>query len=163
KDLALRYPRVRVEEDRIWARDGNLYTSAGVSAGMDLALALIEEDLGSEVALAVARAMVMYLRRPGDQSQYSAPLRLQAAKPPTARASRRARSSPRETEDPSRLRGRRRGVRGAPLRRRGPRHAVDPDRAARARVRLEPRAPLLRGVGEPGPLRPGGPVRRRVD
>ena len=53
KDLALRYPRVRVEEDRIWARDGNLYTSAGVSAGMDLALALIEEDLGSEVALAV--------------------------------------------------------------------------------------------------------------
>jgi len=85
KDLALRYPRVRVEEDRIWARDGNLYTSAGVSAGMDLALALIEEDLGSEVALAVARAMVMYLRRPGDQSQYSAPLRLQAAKTPSVR------------------------------------------------------------------------------
>jgi len=56
-----------------------------VSAGMDLALALIEEDLGAEVALAVARAMVMYLRRPGDQSQYSAPLRLQAAETPSVR------------------------------------------------------------------------------
>jgi len=52
---------------------------------MDLALALIEEDLGAEVALAVARAMVMYLRRPGDQSQYSAPLRLQAAETPSVR------------------------------------------------------------------------------
>jgi transcriptional regulator GlxA family with amidase domain len=84
-DLARRYPRVHVEEDRIWVRDGSLYTSAGVSAGMDLALALIEDDLGSEVALAVARAMVMYLRRPGDQSQYSAPLRLQAAETPSVR------------------------------------------------------------------------------
>src|SRR5438874_9710572 len=56
-ELARRYPKVRVEEDRIWVRDGNVYTSAGVSAGMDLALALIEEDLGAEVALAVARAM----------------------------------------------------------------------------------------------------------
>ena len=84
-ELARRFPRVRVEEDRIWVRDGNVYTSAGVSAGMDLALALIEEDLGAEVALAVARAMVMYLRRPGDQSQYSAPLRLQAAETPSVR------------------------------------------------------------------------------
>jgi transcriptional regulator GlxA family with amidase domain len=85
-ELARRYPRIRVEEDRIWVRDGNVYTSAGVTAGMDLALALIEEDLGSEVAVAVARAMVMYLRRPGDQSQYSAPLRLQAAETPSVRA-----------------------------------------------------------------------------
>ncbi len=84
-ELARRYPRVHVEEDRIWMRDGRVYTSAGVSAGMDLALALIEEDLGAEVALAVARAMVMYLRRPGDQSQYSAPLRLQAAETPSVR------------------------------------------------------------------------------
>ena len=84
-ELKRRYPRVRVEEDRIWVRDGNVYTSAGVSAGMDLALALIEEDLGADVALAVARAMVMYLRRPGDQSQYSAPLRLQAAGTPSVR------------------------------------------------------------------------------
>jgi transcriptional regulator GlxA family with amidase domain len=85
-ELARSYPRVRVEDDRIWVRDGNVYTSAGVSAGMDLALALIEEDLGAEVALQVARAMVMYLRRPGDQSQYSAPLRLQAAQTPSVRA-----------------------------------------------------------------------------
>jgi len=84
-ELQRRYPKVRVEEDRIWVRDGDVYTSAGVSAGMDLALALIEEDLGAEVALAVARAMVMYLRRPGDQSQYSAPLRLQAAQTPSVR------------------------------------------------------------------------------
>ena len=84
-ELARRYPRVRVEQDRIWVRDGNVYSSAGVSAGMDLALALIEEDLGAEVALAVARAMVVYLRRPGDQSQYSAPLRLQAAQTPSVR------------------------------------------------------------------------------
>ena len=84
-ELAQRYPHVRVEQDRIWVRDGNVYSSAGVSAGMDLALALIEEDLGAEVALAVARAMVVYLRRPGDQSQYSAPLRLQAAQTPSVR------------------------------------------------------------------------------
>src|SRR5216683_3136115 len=84
-ELQRRYPKVRVEEDRIWVRDGDVYTSAGVSAGMDLALALIEEDLGADVALAVARAMVMYLRRPGDQSQYSAPLRLQAAQTPSVR------------------------------------------------------------------------------
>jgi transcriptional regulator GlxA family with amidase domain len=84
-ELARSYPRVRVEEDRIWVRDGNLYTSAGVSAGMDLALALIEEDLGADVAVQVARAMVMYLRRPGDQSQYSVPLRLQAAQTPSVR------------------------------------------------------------------------------
>jgi transcriptional regulator GlxA family with amidase domain len=84
-ELARSYPRIQVEEDRIWVRDGNVYTSAGVSAGMDLALALIEEDLGAELALQVARAMVMYLRRPGDQSQYSAPLRLQAAQTPSVR------------------------------------------------------------------------------
>ena len=84
-ELQQRYPRVCVEPDRIWVRDGNVVTSAGVSAGMDLALALIEEDLGADVALAVARAMVMYLRRPGDQSQYSAPLRLQAAQTPSVR------------------------------------------------------------------------------
>jgi transcriptional regulator GlxA family with amidase domain len=83
--LAKRYPRVRVEQDRIWVKDGNIYSSAGVSAGMDLALALIEEDLGAEVAVAVARAMVVYLRRPGDQSQYSAPLRLQATENPSVR------------------------------------------------------------------------------
>jgi transcriptional regulator GlxA family with amidase domain len=84
-ELQRRYPKIRVQEDRIWVGDGGVYTSAGVSAGMDLALALIEEDLGAEVALAVARAMVIYLRRPGDQSQYSAPLRLQAAQTSSVR------------------------------------------------------------------------------
>jgi transcriptional regulator GlxA family with amidase domain len=84
-ELRARYPRIAVEEDRIYVRDGKTVTSAGVTAGMDLALALVEEDLGAEVALAVARAMVVYLRRPGDQSQYSAPLRLQAAQRPGVR------------------------------------------------------------------------------
>ena len=77
--LARRYPRVRVEEDPIFVRDGNIYTSAGVTAGMDLALALIEEDEGREIALAVARQLVLFLKRPGGQSQFSAQLALQAA------------------------------------------------------------------------------------
>ncbi len=77
--LAERYPRVRVEPDPIFVRDGNVYTSAGVTAGMDLALALVEEDLGRELALQVARQMVLFLRRPGGQSQFSAQLAVQAA------------------------------------------------------------------------------------
>jgi transcriptional regulator GlxA family with amidase domain len=85
EELARRYPRLRVERDRIWVREGKVWTSAGVTAGMDLALAMIEEDCGADVALGVARAMVMYLRRPGDQSQYSTPLRLQAAETPSLR------------------------------------------------------------------------------
>ncbi|HEY2902272.1 MAG TPA: DJ-1/PfpI family protein, partial [Polyangia bacterium] len=85
QQLAREFPRLHVEPDRIWVRDGKIVTSAGVTAGMDLTLALIEDDLGADVALAVARAMVLYLRRPGDQSQYSAPLRLQAAKTASVR------------------------------------------------------------------------------
>src|ERR1051326_2252317 len=69
KEFALRYPRVIVEPDRIYVQDGNIYTSAGVTAGMDLSLALVEEDLGSAVALQVARALVLFLRRPGGQKQ----------------------------------------------------------------------------------------------
>jgi transcriptional regulator GlxA family with amidase domain len=72
KDLARRYPRVTVEPDRIYVQNGCLYTSAGVTAGMDLALALVEEDLGSALALQVARVLVLFLRRPGGQSQFSA-------------------------------------------------------------------------------------------
>ena len=60
-----------------FVRDGNVYTSAGVTAGMDLALALVEEDHGSRLALQVARHLVLYLRRPGGQSQFSAALSLQ--------------------------------------------------------------------------------------
>lgn len=70
-ELARRYPRVIVDADPIFIRDGNIYTSAGVTAGMDLALALVEEDYGREVALQIARDLVLYLRRPGGQSQFS--------------------------------------------------------------------------------------------
>ena len=78
-ELAARYPLVRVEPDPIFVRDGHVYTSAGVTAGMDLALALVEEDLGREVALEIARWFVMYLRRPGGQSQFSVRLADQTA------------------------------------------------------------------------------------
>jgi transcriptional regulator GlxA family with amidase domain len=75
--LIKRAPRARVDADPIFVRDENIYTSAGVTAGMDLALALVEEDHGSELALEVARNLVLYLRRPGGQSQFSAALSLQ--------------------------------------------------------------------------------------
>jgi transcriptional regulator GlxA family with amidase domain len=75
--LIKRAPRARVESDPIFVRDENIYTSAGVTAGMDLALALVEEDHGSRLALQVARNLVLYLRRPGGQSQFSAALSLQ--------------------------------------------------------------------------------------
>jgi transcriptional regulator GlxA family with amidase domain len=77
--LARRYPKIAVEPDPIFVRDGNVYTSAGVTAGMDLALALVEEDHGSRLALQVARHLVLYLRRPGGQSQFSAALSLQSS------------------------------------------------------------------------------------
>src|SRR2546428_284310 len=73
------YREVQLEPDTIFVRDGSIYTSAGVTAGMDLALALVEEDHGREVALQVARELVMFLRRPGGQSQFSAQLALQLA------------------------------------------------------------------------------------
>jgi transcriptional regulator GlxA family with amidase domain len=76
--LIKRAPRTRVDADPIFVRDENVYTSAGVTAGMDLALALVEEDYGSQLALQVARNLVLYLRRPGGQSQFSAALSLQA-------------------------------------------------------------------------------------
>ncbi|WP_370674092.1 GlxA family transcriptional regulator [Pleomorphomonas sp. PLEO] len=66
------FPKVRVEIDRIHIRDGNIWTSAGISAGIDLALALIADDLGDKVARRVAQEMVVYYRRPGGQSQFSA-------------------------------------------------------------------------------------------
>jgi transcriptional regulator GlxA family with amidase domain len=72
--LRRRYPGVTVEEDPIFIREGNLWTSAGVTAGMDLALALLEEDAGNDVALAVARQLVMFVFRPGGQAQFSAQL-----------------------------------------------------------------------------------------
>jgi transcriptional regulator GlxA family with amidase domain len=78
-DLARQCKLATVDPDPIYIRDGNTYTSAGITAGMDLALALVEEDLGSPLALKVAREMVLYLRRPGGQSQFSAAMALQAS------------------------------------------------------------------------------------
>ena len=75
--LIKRAPRTNVDPNPIFIRDENIYTSAGVTAGMDLALALVEEDYGSRLALQVARNLVLYLRRPGGQSQFSAALSLQ--------------------------------------------------------------------------------------
>jgi transcriptional regulator GlxA family with amidase domain len=77
--LAKRYPKLRVESDPIFVRDGRFYTSAGVTAGMDLALALVESDHGRELALAVARNLVIFLKRPGGQAQFSAQLEQQLA------------------------------------------------------------------------------------
>jgi transcriptional regulator GlxA family with amidase domain len=78
-ELASRFKKTTVDPDPIYIRDGNVYTTAGVTAGMDLALALVEEDLGSPLALRVAREMVLFLRRAGGQSQYSATLALQSS------------------------------------------------------------------------------------
>lgn len=77
--LARTWPAVDVDPDPIFVRDGNLATSAGVTAGIDLALALVEEDHGREVALTVARYLVVFLRRPGNQAQFSAQLAVQTA------------------------------------------------------------------------------------
>jgi transcriptional regulator GlxA family with amidase domain len=77
--LAARYPEVTVEPDPIFVRDGNVATSAGVTAGIDLALALAEDDLGRAAALDIARHLVVFLRRPGNQAQFSAQLAGQLA------------------------------------------------------------------------------------
>jgi len=76
--LAALYPEIEVDADPIFVRDGSVWTSAGVTAGMDLALALVEEDLDREAALEIARHLVLFLRRPGSQSQFSATLVAQA-------------------------------------------------------------------------------------
>ncbi len=73
-----RYPQVQLQEDRIFVTDGQVWTSAGMTAGLDLALAVIEKDLGREVALMIARKLVIYQRRGGGQSQFSALLELDA-------------------------------------------------------------------------------------
>ncbi|MGH6846728.1 MAG: GlxA family transcriptional regulator [Methylocella sp.] len=85
QDLATAYPSIRVDSNLIIARDGNIYTSGGITAGIDLALALVEEDRGREIALAVARMMVVFPRRPGGQSQFSAFLMAEAKGRPDIR------------------------------------------------------------------------------
>jgi transcriptional regulator GlxA family with amidase domain len=78
-DVAKRFPKLRMEPNALFLQDGSFYTSAGVTAGIDLALALIEEDFGAKMALTVAREMVVYLKRSGGQEQYSEPLQFQTS------------------------------------------------------------------------------------
>lgn len=78
-ELARRFPSIDVRPKPIFVRDGRVWSSAGVTAGMDLCLALVEEDVGRDIALAVARDLVMFLKRPGDQAQFSEALVLQRA------------------------------------------------------------------------------------
>ncbi|MER6123352.1 GlxA family transcriptional regulator [Streptomyces sp. NPDC001795] len=77
--LARNHPEIEVEPDPIYVRDGHVATSAGVTSGIDLALALVEEDLGRDTALTIARHLVVFLRRPGNQAQFSAQLAAQTA------------------------------------------------------------------------------------
>jgi transcriptional regulator GlxA family with amidase domain len=84
--LAAEYPGLEVDADPIYIRDGKYWTSAGVTAGIDLALALVEEDLGSDVAQTVARWLVMFLHRPGGQTQFSSPVWVPRAERSTVRA-----------------------------------------------------------------------------
>src|SRR5262249_37070718 len=76
-DLANRFPALNVDSNALFIKDGKFYTSAGITAGIDLALALIEEDCGRRVAVSVARELVVYLKRPGGQEQFSEPLQFQ--------------------------------------------------------------------------------------
>jgi transcriptional regulator GlxA family with amidase domain len=78
KELARRYPMVKVESEPVWVKDENIYTSAGISAGIDLALAWVEEDCGNAIAAEVARELVLFLRRPAGQAQLSVSLAAQA-------------------------------------------------------------------------------------
>ncbi len=79
RSLAELYPKVRVDPNPIWVKDGNVYTSAGISTGIDLALGLVSEDLGDEVAMEIAKNLVLFLRRPGGQAQFSMTLQSQHA------------------------------------------------------------------------------------
>lgn len=78
EDFRKRYPNVQLEEDRIFVVDRHIWTSAGMSAGVDMALAIVERDLGAELARTIARKLVIYQRRGGGQSQFSALLELDA-------------------------------------------------------------------------------------
>ena len=79
REMATRYPGVRVQHDPLWVKDGNIYTSAGISAGIDLALAWVEEDCGAGLSHEAARELVLFLRRPGGQPQLSISLASQAS------------------------------------------------------------------------------------
>ena len=79
RELARRYPMIKVESELVWVKDENIYTSAGISAGIDLALAWVEEDCGATIAQEVARELVLFLRRSGGQKQLSVTLSAQAS------------------------------------------------------------------------------------
>lgn len=79
QDIARRFPKLRVEGDALFIRDGKFYTSAGITAGIDLAMSLIEEDEGPVAALAVARELVVFVKRSGGQNQFSEPLQFQTS------------------------------------------------------------------------------------
>lgn len=85
QQLAKNYPRVQIEPDYIFVRDGHIFTSGGITSGIDLALAMIEEDWGQELALQVARFLVVFLKRPGGQSQFSSYLTCEASHRPDFR------------------------------------------------------------------------------
>jgi transcriptional regulator GlxA family with amidase domain len=78
-DFARRFPRVHLKPDRVFIKDGRIWTSAGITAGIDLSLAMIEEDLGETIARQTAQQLVVYFRRPGGQSQFSALLKMEHA------------------------------------------------------------------------------------
>ena len=147
--LARRVPGVEVDAEPIFVRDGEVWTSAGVTAGMDLALALVEEDLDREAALTIARQLVLFLRRPGNQSQFSATL---AAQQPAARAAARgaaARARGHRAAINGRGDGRARAHEPAPLRARVPRRdGLTPARYVE-RVRLEAARRRLEDGAEP--------------
>ena len=79
EQMAAAFPEIQVENDPIYIKDDNFYTSAGISTGIDLTLSLVEEDLGKDIAMEVARMLVLYLKRPGNQSQFSNILKAQAS------------------------------------------------------------------------------------
>lgn len=85
KELRERFPKVEVVDEGIFVRDGKIWTSAGVTAGIDLTLALVERDHGHEVAMAVAKRLVLFFRRSGNQAQFSGPLQRQEQEPPRLR------------------------------------------------------------------------------
>ena len=133
EDFAQSYPAVDVDPDPIFIKDGDIATSAGVTAGIDLALAFVEDDLGRDEALTVARALVVFLRRPGSQSQFSVQLSAQVAKQHAA--------APRAAVD-------RRAPGGRPVR-----------RGARGRASLSPRQFARAFAAETG-MPPGRYVER---
>jgi transcriptional regulator GlxA family with amidase domain len=83
--LARAYPKISVSRDALFVHDTGVYTSAGVSAGIDLALSLVEQDHGPDLARDVARDLVMFMQRPGGQTQFAAPLQVKAPRTPTLR------------------------------------------------------------------------------